>query len=293
MDQPSMLRQISPYILAKFECDNPAGSHKIRAARHIINCGLVSGDIIIGKTTIIEKSGGNFGLGLVLVCSELKIPLELAVGLSFSKVKRHYLQALGAKLIGIDMLEAGKTPRQVIEWHLERATQLGKDYYYTDQFTNLANIEAHEKETAPEIAAQLKKYPEIDTIFFVSAAGTGASLTGISRGLSMAGYKMEVVLVEPAGYDSRNGIFIDHKFEGTAVGIIPPLLDWSLIGQTQNVTNDEMLACQRDFAKSHGFFIGNSSAAVLSVAKKMENNLQPNQRILILFYDHGLWYYQS
>jgi cysteine synthase len=66
----SALRQVEPQLLVKFELENPGGSHKVRAARYIVRKGVEAGAIIPGRTTVIEKTGGNFGLGLLLACAE-------------------------------------------------------------------------------------------------------------------------------------------------------------------------------------------------------------------------------
>lgn len=57
------LREIMQGVLMKFECDNPGGSHKVRAARRVIGQGVRAGHIVPGRTTVIEKTGGNFGFG--------------------------------------------------------------------------------------------------------------------------------------------------------------------------------------------------------------------------------------
>ncbi|MGV3655377.1 MAG: PLP-dependent cysteine synthase family protein [Noviherbaspirillum sp.] len=284
------LIEVMPGILAKFECNNPGGSHKVRAAHQIIHTALDEGKLIPGKSTVIEKTGGGFGFGLIVACAKISVPVELAVGLAFSKSKRISLQAFGATLIGKDMLEAGKSPREVVEWHLDHSGELGKNYFYTDQFHNINSLRAHETQTGPEILKQLKALPQIDEITFVACAGTGASLTGIANCLSDAGYLLKTILVEPAGCNSFSGCFQDHKFEGMAVGVKPPFLDWSLISDIIRVEHQEMTDTQRQFAAMRGYFIGNSSAACLFAARKIMPRKPGSHKILTIFYDHGMWY---
>ena len=286
----SPLREVKPGLFAKFECNNPGGSHKVRAARFIIEAAVAAGDIVAGQTTVIEKTGGNFGFGLAVACHQLGVPVDLAVGLSFSPIKRRYLELFGARLVGIEMLKAGATPRQVVEWHIENAVALGKQYFYTDQFNNPASVAAHELETGVEIAAQFKAWPETRRITFVSCAGTGASLTGIARALKTAGYEVDVVLVEPDGCDSRAGLFVDHKLEGMAVGVTPPFLDWTLVSSVRRVRFDEVLEQQRTFGQQPGYFVGYTSAACLAVAEPIARDLPKHHKVLTLIYDHGLWY---
>lgn len=61
----SKLIRTGDRILTKLEMNNPGGSHKYRAASFIIETALRSGKITPGLTTVIEKTGGNFGFGLV------------------------------------------------------------------------------------------------------------------------------------------------------------------------------------------------------------------------------------
>lgn len=287
---PTPLVEVRPGLLLKLECDNPGGSHKVRAARYIVRRAIKDGSIIPGITTIIEKTGGNFGFGLAVACQPLGVPVELAVGLGFSPIKRRCLQVFGASLIGVDMLEAGATPRQVIEAYLAEGPAQGKTYFYTDQFKNPGCLAAHEEETGPEIAAQISALGGVSAVTFVSGAGTGASLTGIARALVRAGLEVSVVLVEPEGCSSRDGVFIDRRLEGIAVGVTPPMVDWTIVDSVHSVRLEEMLAARRRIASQSGYFIGNSSAACLAAAERLVATEQSGHKVLVVIYDHGLWY---
>jgi cysteine synthase len=287
---PTDLLEVMPGVLAKFECNNPGGSHKVRAARYIVRAALEQGLVVPGQTTLIEKTGGNFGFGLVVEAVRHGLSVDLAVGLSFSPVKRRWLEWHGARLIGVDMLEAGASPREVVEWHIANAESLERQYFYTDQFNNAGGVAAHEFETAPELAIQLRAWPQAESITFVACAGTGASLTGIARGLGSAGYGVEVVLVEPDGCDSRKGMFVGHRLEGMAVGAVPPFVDWELIAAVETVSYETAMRTQQTFAQRTGFLIGNTSAACFAVAMKRARATSSRHKTLALIYDHGLWY---
>lgn len=175
-------------IYTKLEMDNPSGSHKYRAATEIIDAALRSGKIIPGKTTIIEKSGGNFGLGLLAACQKYRVSVELAVGLGFSRAKRAFLECSGARLIGTDLLKEGASPKEVISYYLENQECMGKSYYYPDQFNNKLAVDAHRYETAAELAMQLLIAGAGKNIVFIGCAGTGASFTGVVQGLKDRGF---------------------------------------------------------------------------------------------------------
>ncbi|WP_202034480.1 pyridoxal-phosphate dependent enzyme [Rhizobium rhizogenes] len=275
----------------KFEMDNPGGSHKWRAARRIIDFAVERGDITIGKTTILEKTGGNFGFGLALACAEYGLPIDLVVGPSFSIRKRKLLEQYGAICVGDDMMRDGMRPPDVTDWLLENQSSLGKTYFFTNQHFNIDGTDAHEFETGKEIVEQLREIPGLEQVTFIGCAGTGAHMTGISKALNKAGLLARAIFVDPDGCDSQAGIFVEHPFEGISV-MIPPLLDWSLVHDHRTVTTAEMRETQLQFARSNGFLIGNTSAACLKIASDISREKQVNGRhkVFTIAYDHALWY---
>ncbi|HTV85092.1 MAG TPA: pyridoxal-phosphate dependent enzyme [Dyella sp.] len=284
------LREVVPGVLMKFECDNPGGSHKARAARRVIEEAVQSGQVVPGKTIVVEKTGGNFGFGLAVACHALGTEVELAVGLGFSAVKRRCLEVFGARLIGVDMLEQGATPKEVVEWRLSEASRDGVSCFYTDQFSNAASVKAHEFETGREMVEQLRQWPQVQALTFVACAGTGASLTGVARALRAAHDEVNCVLVEPEGCNASTGAFAEHAFEGMSVGVAPPFLDWQQVQDHRTVTFDAAMETRRRFCQRTGYFVGNTTAACLTVAMQLAKRLPDGHKVILLFYDHGLWY---
>lgn len=284
--------ELPEQIFVKPEFQNPGLSHKHRVANLIISRAKASGQIKPGRTTIIEKTGGNFGLGLLFSCKNIGIDVELAVGLSFSHRKRKLLEFLGARLIGQEMLKDGMTPKEVVQYHLNHQKTLGKEYFYTDQFENQLGVEAHRQETGAELAFDLISRSDIgNKLVFISGAGTGASLTGISLALKGHGFEVTTILVEPDGCDMRSGQFQEHRIEGISVGVPAPFLDWRLVSGVEFIRLDEVIATQKWFFLNTGLLVGNSSAANIAVARKLRSSKQFNGiPIITLAYDSGLWY---
>lgn len=283
------LMSIDNNILIKMELNNLSGSHKFRAANYIIEEGVKNG-LIDQDTTIIEKTGGNFGFGLLAACLKRNISVELAIGLSFSKEKKEMLKKLGAILIGQEMLEAGKTPKEVVEWHIINQDRLRKKYFYTDQFNNQGSYLAH-IQTGNEISYQLRnQFPKVKEIIFVGCAGTGASFSGITDSLIQNGYKLKKVLVEPQGCDSQNDLFIQHGIEGMSVGVKPPFLNWNSINEIRYVADLTIDQIKSDIFKKHGILVGNTSAACYEIALQYEKDCTESCKVLTLFYDSGIWY---
>ena len=288
----SHLVQCASQIFVKTELDNPGCSHKYRAAKFIVDQAVTSGDIIPGETTVIEKTGGNFGFGLLMACQAHDVGVELAIGLTFSQRKRSLLEFLGARLIGKEMLVAGMTPKEVVQYHLDEQRALGKRYFYTDQFQNRMGVEAHRQQTRVELVSQLEQREDVGReVVLIGGAGTGASFTGISLALRDAGFRFTTVLVEPEGCDMQSGLFTEHRIEGISVGVPAPFLDWGLVHEVQSVRLQEVLEAQRWFYLQTGIFVGNSSAANIAVARNIwESKRFDGVPVVTVAYDSGLWY---
>ena len=271
------------------ELNNISGSHKYRAANYIVENAISEG-LIDANTTVIEKTGGNFGFGLLAACLKRNIPVELAIGLSFSKEKKEKLKNLGANLIGEEMLNNGKTPKEVVEWHLNNQRLLKKEYFYTDQFNNVGSYLAH-LETGNEIARQLEKYhSELEEIILVGCAGTGASFAGVSDSLENNGYKVTRVLVEPKGCDSKNNVFIEHPMEGMSVGVKAPFINWEKIDEYYYAEIEKLHYSKKEIYSKLGLLVGNTSAACYQAVKFYQNKCTNKRKILTFFYDSGIWY---
>lgn len=287
--RPTELIDIKNNILVKMELHNISGSHKFRAANYIIEDGINKG-LIDKNTTVIEKTGGNFGFGLLAACLNKNIPVDLAIGLSFSQKKKETLKKLGANLIGLDMLNSGKSPKEVVEWHIENQDQLGKKYFYTNQFVNEGSYKAH-LATGTEIASQLKMdFPNIRNLIFVACAGTGASFMGISDSLKKQGYNINAILVEPEGCLSSKNVFVDHSLEGMCVGVTPPFIKWDMVSEVCHVCDSDINIIKKQVFKDYGVLIGNTSAACYKIALQKASLCDEQTKVITLFYDSGVWY---
>jgi cysteine synthase len=282
--------ELVPGVLTKLEYRNPGASHKTRAARWVIRAAAAKGLVVPGVTTVIEKTGGNFGLGLAIECARMGVSLELVIGLGFSKLKRRALTRLGVDIVGDDMLYDGATPREVLEWRLANQERLDRRYYHPDQFHNFDSVRAHYHETGVELVAQLRSLGAGKDVplALVGGAGTGASLQGVGERLREEFEDVEVVLIDPPGCRSLEGVHEDHPIEGIAVGVKPPFLRAETISRTMTATLDAMSDMQKEVGSRCGFLLGNSAAAALSCARRY---CEQNPRLtMTLAYDELHWY---
>jgi cysteine synthase len=273
-------------IVVKMEAFNMAGSHKSRAARFMVQDAVDRGLLQPGGSRrILEKTGGNLGVGLAYAASKLDIGVDLVVGRSFSRVKRALCEAFGARLAGEDLLDRGLQPKDVIAHLLAND---GDSYLFLDQFNNRANYQAHLVETGPEIVLQIDALclDPARPLILVCGAGTGASFGGISAALAAEYRPFTGVLVLPEGSDLDKGVFPTHALEGIAVGVTPPFLDRSRVDRIIYVSNDQARRGQSRMAASIGYYPGMSSGANFHAAELIARE-NPNAIVVTIAYDNG------
>ena len=267
-------------IYAKLEYFNPLGSIKDRAALYMIDEAQKSGKIREG-TVVIEPTSGNTGIGLAYICATRGIHLVQTMPENMSKERRSLLAALGAEIVLTPAWEG-------MNGAVNKAQQLHRknpNSFIPDQFGNPANVQAHVETTAPEILRDLDNQVDI----FVSAVGTGGTLTGNAKVFRQVNPDCQVIAVEPAASPLLSqGKIGPHKIQGIGANFVPEILDRSLIDEIIPVADDDAYALCREVAKLEGLLVGISSGAALwaarEVARRPENQ---GKRIVVILPDTG------
>lgn len=267
-------------IYAKLEYLNPQGSIKDRAALYMLETAEKEGKIN-QDTLIIEPTSGNTGVGLAYLCAIKGLHLILTMPENMSLERRQLLAAFGAQLV--------LTPAaQGMNGAVKKAEELRKENpnsFTPDQFSNPANAKAHEETTSQEILRDLDGQVDI----FVSAVGTGGTLTGNGRALKKANPHCRVVAVEPAASPLLSqGRFGPHKIQGIGANFIPDLLDRSLIDEIIPVTDEDAYETCRFLAHTEGLLVGVSSGAAVFAAKVLSSRPEnKGKRIVVILPDTG------
>jgi cysteine synthase A len=152
---------------------------------------------------------------------------------------------------------------------LQRATPTS---VIPQQFKNLANPEIHRRTTAEEIWNDTGGKLDI----FVAGVGTGGTITGVGQALKPRLPQLRVVAVEPEESPVLSGgTHSPHKIQGIGAGIIPDILDRSVIDEIVRVNSAIALETSRAMARTEGIAGGISSGAAIAAAielgKRREN----------------------
>jgi cysteine synthase A len=254
-------------ILGKCEFLNPSSSVKDRIALNMINKALKSGDIDT-NTTVIEPTSGNTGIGLAMICASKGIKLILTMPESMSIERRKILIHLGAELV---LTPASKGMNGAINRAFEIEKEL-ENAKVLQQFENPNNPDIHRKTTAREILKDTDG--KID--MFVSAVGTGGTITGTGEVLKEFNPNIEIVAVEPFNSAVLSGESPSpHKIQGIGAGFVPKILNTKIYDKISKVKNEDAFNMAQKVARDDGLLIGISAGANLYAsfieAQKEEN----------------------
>ena len=237
--------------------------------------------LVSEKTTIIEPTSGNTGIGLASVAAARGYKIMIVMPDSMSIERRKIMKAYGADVILSDGAKG-------MQGAIDRANELASaipNSFIPGQFDNPANAAAHFKTTGPEIWQDTDG--EVD--IFVAGVGTGGTITGVGRYLKSKNPGIKIVAVEPAtspilskGYGGKHGI------QGIGAGFVPKVLDTEIYDEVMTVTDADAVAVGKMIGMNEGILVGISSGAAMDAAIKLSQ--RPENRgknIVVLLPDTG------
>lgn len=273
-------------IYAKLESFNPTNSVKVRPAYFMLK-DLMEKDLMDAKTTVIEATSGNTGIGLAMICAYLGNPCILVMPDSLSKERIDYMKLYGAEIV--------LTPGSVgINGAKQKALDINKEIENSvipSQFSNQMNPFAHHETTAKEIIEALNG--EIDYLF--AGVGTGGTITGINKYFKENEVLAKMIAIEPENSSVISGNLPGkHKIQGIGAGFIPEILETDGIDEILLVNDDVAYEFTKLLPRLEGISIGISSGAVLGAAVDYikKNNIM-NEKVVLIFPDAGEKYFST
>ncbi|MCG3175075.1 MAG: Cysteine synthase [Myxococcota bacterium] len=272
-------------IYAKCEQFNPGGSVKDRPTLNMIEEAERSGKLS-REAVIIEPTSGNTGIGLALVCAVKGYRLMLCMPESMSLERRSLLKAYGAELV-LTRAELG------MEGAIAKANELAAQHaphsFMPMQFRNQHNPDMHRKTTGVEIIEAFRDRP-LDA--FVSAVGTGGTITGTGEVLRKHWPNVKIFAVEPARSPVLSGGSPGpHKIQGIGAGFIPEILNLGVVDEIIRVEDNDAWITKQRIAREEGVLVGVSAGAAHWAAMQVSQRLGPGSRTLVIHCDTGERYF--
>ncbi|MBX9768410.1 MAG: cysteine synthase A [Bdellovibrionales bacterium] len=247
-------------IYAKAEFLNPGGSVKDRAALGMIEAAEASGDLRVGDT-IVEGTAGNTGIGLATIAAQKGYRCLVVMPDNQATEKYDILSALGAEVMKVPAVPFANENHF---FHTAKRVAAEKpNRFWANQFENLANFQIHYATTAVEIWQQTSG----KVAAFVSAAGSGGTIAGVSRYLKEKNPNVHVRLVDPMGsglfsYLTTGKLAAHGSSVTEGIGIMRLTANFkeARIDDAVQVGDQDMISMLYHLARYDGLLVGTSAA---------------------------------
>jgi cysteine synthase A len=270
-------------LFAKLEGFNPGGSAKDRPALNILEEAMEAG-AIGPRTTIVESSSGNLGIGLAQACRYFGLRFVCVVDPKTTQQNIRILKAYGAE---IDLVsDPDPETGEFLQARIDRVRTLlrtTEDSFWPNQYANLANAGAHYKSTMREIVAELGG--EIDYLF--CAASTCGTLRGCAEYARDHNLSAKILAVDAVGSVIFGGKAAKRLIPGHGASRRPELYQPGLADECIHVTDlDCVIGCRR-LVRAEAILAGGSSGGVLMAVDKVKRRIPRGATCVAIFHDRG------
>jgi cysteine synthase A len=274
-------------IYAKCEHLNLTGSIKDRMALHILDRAYGEGRIKPGDT-IAEATSGNTGIAFSALGRTLGHPVRIFIPDWMSRERKDLIRSYGADIVPVSKEQGGFLGSIRLS---EEYAAGNPNVFLPQQFSNSANVEAHERTTGPEIWWQLY-YNELTPDAFIAGVGTGGTIMGAGRFLRTKNPAIKLYPLEPAESPTLSTGFKvgQHRIQGISDEFIPAIVDLSALNKVICVSDGDSIQMAQRLSMDLGLAVGISSGANFIGAVKIQNELGGDKVVVTVFSDDNKKY---
>lgn len=282
-------KAIGRNIYGKAEWMNPGGSVKDRAALYFIEQAEKRGLIKPGGT-IVEGTAGNTGIGLAHMCKAKGYKCVIYMPNTQAPNKIQTMRMLGAEVYPVPVKPF--TDPENFNHKARRHAESLENAYWTNQFDNLDNRQAHIETTGPEIFKQLKGMVDA----FTCSSGSGGTWSGTTRYLKTVNPKIKSYITEPPGsclysYVTTGGKSLDKSgssfTEGIGQGRVTDNVaqDVKLADGAFLVPDEETIVMLYRLIEEEGLYLGSTAALNVLGAVRAAELLPEGSNVVTILCD--------
>jgi cysteine synthase A len=274
-------------VYVKCEHYNLTGSIKDRMALYILREAYESGALTPGHT-IVEATSGNTGIAFSALGRLLGHKVCIIMPDWMSEERKLMIKSFGAEIIPVSKEQGG------FLGSIKRSQEMAANdphVFLPCQFSNPANIRAHEETTGKEIGLQLSK-KSLRPDAFVAGVGTGGTVIGVGRALRAIAGKVKIHPLEPeesptitTGY--RVGA---HRIQGISDEFIPEIMNADKWDEVVQASDGDAILMAQKIATTLGLGVGISSGANLIGAIKLQEKYGGKAVVATVFADSNKKY---
>jgi cystathionine beta-synthase len=283
----SIGRDVRPRLLAKLEYLNPGGSVKDRIGLAMIEKAEAEGKLKPGGT-IVEPTSGNTGVGLAIAAALKGYRCIFVMPDKMSQEKISMLRAYGAEVVICPTAVEPDSPESYYSVSDRLAEEIPGGFK-PDQYSNMANPDAHYRVTGPEIWDQTSG--EVDAI--VISVGTGGTISGVGRYFKERKPEVLIVGADPEGSvytaEDAHGVH-PYLVEGIGKDTWPRTMDPSVVDEWVRVSDRDSFLVARRLAREEGLLVGGSGGTTVHAALEIADRFGPEATILTMLPDSGRSY---
>lgn len=274
-------------IYAKSEQHNLTGSIKDRMALHVLRCAHNEGLLTEGST-IAEATSGNTGISFAAIGRALGHQVTIFMPDWMSRERVDLIRSFGATVVPVTREQGGFRGSIAMA---DALAQSDPTVFLPHQFSNHANVEAHEQTTGPEIWHQLATRGLVPDAF-VAGVGTGGTAMGVGRFLRTQNRAVRVHPLEPSESPTLStGTKVgQHRIQGVSDEFIPTIVDLDFLDRPIAVSDGDAILMARALAAQLGLGVGISSGANFLGALLLQDELGADAVVATVFPDDNKKY---
>ncbi|QMU71798.1 2,3-diaminopropionate biosynthesis protein SbnA [Streptacidiphilus sp. P02-A3a] len=270
-------------LFAKLEAHNPGGSIKDRSALELLREAIREGQVVPGRSVVVESSSGNLGIGLAQVCGYFGIRFICVVDPRANRQNIAVMRALGAEVEVVTRTDP--VTGEYLPVRIRRVREIlaaTEHAYCPDQYSNPLNPRSHHA-TMQEIWEAVPG--GLDYLFCTtSSCGT---LRGCAEYARARQLPVTIVAVDAEGsviFGREPG---PRLIPGHGAAVRPALHQEGLADEVVHVSDLDCVVNCRRLANREAILAGGSSGGVIAAVRRMSDRIPFGATCAVILPDRG------